>query len=100
MNRTEIRGLPAFTNARDIAPSASQASAVAANEDNQELSARENEVMHWVKMGKTNHEIGSILEISAFTVKNHLQRIFRKLEALNRTHAVARYERTEQVVRR
>lgn len=62
------------------------------------LSARENEVMHWVKMGKTNYEIGAIMEISAFTVKNHLQRIFRKLDALNRTHAVARYERMDKTV--
>lgn len=60
------------------------------------LSSREIEIMRWVKMGKTNHEIGCILTISVFTVKNHLHRIFFKLDALNRTHAVAIFERTGQ----
>ena len=44
-------------------------------------------------MGKTNSEIGQILDISFFTVKNHAQRIFRKLDVLNRTQAVAQYKR-------
>lgn len=60
-------------------------------EDGQEaLSAREQEIMEWVRKGKTNFEIGMILDISAFTVKNHLQRIFKKLDVLNRTQAVAK----------
>lgn len=54
---------------------------------NPNMSARETEIMEWVKMGKTNYEIGIILNISTFTVKNHLQRIFRKLEVSNRTQA-------------
>jgi transcriptional regulator EpsA len=54
------------------------------------LSARELEIMDWVKMGKTNMEIGMILNISAFTVKNHLQHIFRKLDVLNRAQAVSK----------
>ena len=53
------------------------------------LSAREKEVMHWVRNGKTNQEIGQILCISSFTVKNHLQRVYRKLDVLNRAQAVA-----------
>lgn len=57
------------------------------------LSDREMEIMHWVCMGKTNSEIGQILDISFFTVKNHLQRIFRKLDVLNRAQAVAKFER-------
>jgi transcriptional regulator EpsA len=57
------------------------------------LSAREHEIMHWVAMGKTNPEIGSILNISSFTVKNHLQRIFRKIDVMNRAQAVAKFER-------
>lgn len=56
------------------------------------LSERELEIMHWVALGKTNAEIGMILNISAFTVKNHLQRIFRKLNVLNRAQAVAMFE--------
>ncbi|HWV18875.1 MAG TPA: XrtB/PEP-CTERM-associated transcriptional regulator EpsA [Rhodocyclaceae bacterium] len=53
------------------------------------LSNRETEIMHWVGLGKTNQEIGLILSISAFTVKNHLQRIFRKLNVSNRAQALA-----------
>ena len=53
------------------------------------LSDRESEIMGWVCSGKTNDEIGSILSISAFTVKNHLQRIFKKLQVVNRSQAVA-----------
>jgi DNA-binding CsgD family transcriptional regulator len=32
------------------------------------------------------------LNISAFTVKNHLQRIYRKMDVLNRAQAVAKFE--------
>jgi transcriptional regulator EpsA len=56
------------------------------------LSARELEILDWVRMGKTNEEIGQILNISAFTVKNHLQRIYRKMDVLNRAQAVAKLE--------
>lgn len=55
------------------------------------LSAREHEIMEWVRNGKTNYEIGMILDISAFTVKNHLQRIFKKLDVINRAQAVAKF---------
>jgi transcriptional regulator EpsA len=56
------------------------------------LTDREIEIMTWVKMGKTNQEVGMILDISAFTVKNHLKRIFRKLDVFNRMQAVAKFE--------
>lgn len=61
------------------------------------LSSRESEIMDWVMMGKTNQDIGMILNISAFTVKNHLQRIFRKLDVLNRAQAVSEYNRMYQI---
>ena len=61
-----------------------------------DLSAREREILDWVRMGKTNDEIGSILYISAFTVKNHLQRIYRKMDVLNRAQAVAKLEDTSR----
>ena len=54
------------------------------------LSDRESEIMGWVCSGKTNDEIGSILDISTFTVKNHLQRIFKKIDVVNRSQAVAK----------
>jgi transcriptional regulator EpsA len=57
-----------------------------------DLSQRELEILRWVGMGKTNHEIGIILDVSGFTVKNHLQRTFRKLNVINRAQAVARLQ--------
>ncbi|SEL66784.1 XrtB/PEP-CTERM-associated transcriptional regulator EpsA, partial [Nitrosovibrio tenuis] len=57
------------------------------------LSERESEIMDWVRMGKTNAEIGSILCISSYTVKNHLHQIFRKLDVYNRMQAVSKIER-------
>lgn len=56
------------------------------------LSDRESEILRWVSNGKTNYEIGIILGISPFTVKNHLQRIFRKIDVSNRAQAVSRFE--------
>lgn len=64
------------------------------NDEDYGLSNREMEIMHWVGIGKTNSEVGSILDISAFTVKNHLQRIFKKLDVYNRTQAVSKYEKS------
>lgn len=53
------------------------------------LSERERQIMAWVAMGKTNPEIGCILRISEFTVKNHMKSIFSKLDVSNRAQAVA-----------
>lgn len=55
------------------------------------LSDREHEILHWVRSGKTNMEIGMILGISPNTVKNHLKRIFQKLDVTCRAQAVAKY---------
>ncbi|MGB4813100.1 MAG: LuxR C-terminal-related transcriptional regulator [Methylophilaceae bacterium] len=57
----------------------------------QGLSDREHEIIHWVRMGKTNFEISMILSISPNTVKNHLKRIFSKLDVTCRAQAVATY---------
>jgi transcriptional regulator EpsA len=54
------------------------------------LSARETEIVGWLREGKSNDEMGQILGISALTVKNHLQRIYRALGVSNRAHALAR----------
>lgn len=56
------------------------------------LSEREREILHWLTLGKSNSEIGSYLHLSPLTVKNHLQRIYRKLNVHNRAHAVSRYQ--------
>jgi transcriptional regulator EpsA len=62
-----------------------------------DLSARELEVLESICKGKTNLDIAAALDISPFTVKNHVQRIFRKIGVSNRTQAAARYaEATRQ----
>lgn len=58
------------------------------------LSERELEVIDWIKSGKTNQEIGLILNISQNTVKSHLKRIFQKLNVSKRAQAVALLART------
>jgi transcriptional regulator EpsA len=64
------------------------------------LSDREAEIMKWVAMGKTNGEIGSILNVSSFTVKNHMQRIFKKLDVFNRAQAVSTFKSTDAMANR
>lgn len=66
------------------------------DDDGLRLSDREHEIMHWVGNGKTNQEIGMILGISQFTVKNHLQRIFRKIDVRNRAQAITRIHALSQ----
>jgi transcriptional regulator EpsA len=53
------------------------------------LSSRELDVLTWLTQGKTNPEIAELLNISAFTVKNHAQKIFKKLKVNNRTEVAA-----------
>jgi transcriptional regulator EpsA len=60
--------------------------------ENHGLSAREIEILDWVRIGKTNPEIASILGISTYTVKNHLRHIFKKLDVYNRTQAISKVE--------
>lgn len=52
------------------------------------LSPREVEVLQFVANGLTNKEIGSILQISDKTARNHVISLMAKLEAKDRTEAV------------
>jgi DNA-binding NarL/FixJ family response regulator len=52
------------------------------------LTAREKEILVWVKEGKNNWEIASILDITQDTVKFHLKNIFQKLNVANRSQAI------------
>jgi DNA-binding CsgD family transcriptional regulator len=54
------------------------------------LTAREEECLTWAARGKTAEEIGIILRRSRETARFHLRNAAAKLEATNRTHAVAR----------
>jgi len=54
------------------------------------MSDREIEILSWVQQGKSNQEIGTILNISPLTVKNHVQKVLRKLDVRNRAQAVSK----------
>lgn len=54
------------------------------------LSPREAEILLWVAQGKTNYEIGVILNISAATVKKHLEHVYAKLGVETRNAATLR----------
>ncbi|HZN86071.1 MAG TPA: helix-turn-helix transcriptional regulator [Burkholderiales bacterium] len=54
------------------------------------LTLRELEILRWIYLGKSNFEVGAILRISPLTVKNHVQKILRKLNVVNRTQAVGK----------
>jgi len=60
------------------------------NEAVDALSPRELEILTWVMRGKSNDEIGQIVHLSKLTIKNHLQKIYKKLNVHNRVQAVAR----------
>jgi DNA-binding NarL/FixJ family response regulator len=52
------------------------------------ISAREREILELIAKGKSNKEIGKMLEISDQTVKNHITSILKKLHVNDRTAAV------------
>lgn len=53
------------------------------------LTLREVEILMWISRGKTNKEVGLILESSHRTVNKHLEHIFEKLGVTTRAAAVA-----------
>jgi transcriptional regulator EpsA len=71
----------------DSAPPVGQASL-----NGGELSRREREILAALACGKTNIDIAASLDISPYTVKNHVQRIFRKIGVRNRTQAATQYQ--------
>jgi transcriptional regulator EpsA len=54
------------------------------------ITQREQEILHWIYLGKSNNEIGQILSISPLTVKNHVQKVLHKLDVVNRAQAVGK----------
>lgn len=56
----------------------------------QPLTPREHDVLQWAAEGKTDWEIGMILNISSHTADKMLRLVRRKLEASTRAHAVAK----------
>ncbi len=51
------------------------------------LSAREVQILELLSKGLTNKDIGRALDISQFTVRNHVNRILSKLQVSDRTEA-------------
>jgi DNA-binding CsgD family transcriptional regulator len=54
------------------------------------LTPRESEVLAWVAKGKTNADVGVILQMSDRTVQKHLEHIYQKLGVETRTTATVR----------
>ena len=53
------------------------------------LTTREHEILEMMSKGLTNKQIGTALDISAYTARNHVNNIIEKLEVADRTEAVA-----------
>jgi DNA-binding NarL/FixJ family response regulator len=53
------------------------------------LTSREREILSCIRSGKSTGEISSMLDISQDTVKYHVKNIFQKLNATNRSQAIA-----------
>lgn len=58
---------------------------------------KESEVMCLIAEGLTNREICNKLAIEPTTLRNHINRLFQKLDARNRAHAAARWVRITEV---
>jgi DNA-binding CsgD family transcriptional regulator len=54
-----------------------------------QLTPREIEVMTWSARGKTYGEIATLLSIAEDTAKSHIESVRNKLNASNKTHAIA-----------
>ena len=61
------------------------------------LSKRQEEVLNLIKIGKSNQSIATELDLTIPTIKMHVSAIFKKLDAKNRTEAVAKYSDTQKV---
>ena len=54
------------------------------------LCDRKTQIIAAVAIGTSNSRLGTIRGISEFTLKNHMERLFRKLSAFNRAQAVSK----------
>ncbi len=77
--------LSAFSSLKGDGPHAPQPAGLV-----EPLSEREMEVLQLMALGRTNQQIARQLILAAGTIKAHAASIYRKLDAANRTEAVAR----------
>lgn len=89
-----ISGVTAAKILREFAEQARQGLKDAYEE---QLSAREKEVLQLLTKGLTNKEIGNTLNIAENTVKNHIRNILEKLHLANRVQA-ATYALEKRIV--
>jgi len=54
------------------------------------LSERERDILTLVAQGKTNWEIGAILKLSEYSVRDYLKDVSKRMQTSNRTHTVTR----------
>lgn len=87
--RMAARGIGAFSGPALAALQTPAAPSTAMKAAAFGLSEREGEVMDLIAQGATNGEIALQLYISEKTVKNHVNRIFAKLQVANRGSAVS-----------
>jgi two-component system NarL family response regulator len=77
-----------YNNEKYITPDI--ASVLAKRISSKDLTEREMEVLKALSKGMSNKEISKFFNISLSTVKTHIKNIFEKLEAKNRTEAIAK----------
>ena len=87
--RAEIVSAIRRVAAGDLHFSEAIAARIAERESRTGLSPREHDILKMISKGLTNKEIGRALEISQFTVRNHVVHVLAKLEASDRTEAVS-----------
>ncbi len=68
-------------------PAAGPAQAAAGRPDRSRLSEREAQILGLIARGRSNRQIGELLQLSEGTVKGHVHRILLKLGAADRTQA-------------
>ena len=59
------------------------------DEDIEQLTNREHEILNLVAQGLSNREIAEQLFVSRYTVESHIKHIYRKLSVSKRTKAVS-----------
>ena len=70
--------------------------AAASSKSSPPLTLRETEILDWISHGKTDGEIGVLLNISVRTVHKHVEHIFEKLGVETRTAAMATFLETRK----
>lgn len=82
-----IEAIHAVASGRSYFP-AHIASRLADRMSRSNLTAREQEILEMMSKGLTNKQIGTALDISANTARNHVNSVIEKLQAADRTEAV------------